>query len=206
MRRLEQPDLREQPTGPEGPERREYFRILCFARVRLRVLEPADEPSARARIRARRVPHAFTPGALEEAGLGAEQRLSLGLLKSIALSLERIERQIDRVGRPSGAADGELLPTDAPLEISLSASGFAGPFGLDLADKTLVEAQLDLGDAGLPMIAALARVVASPDQPSLDRTAFAFEELVPDDRERIVQLALRSQTQALRDERSGERQ
>ena len=39
----------------------------------------------------------------------------------------------------------------------------------------------------------------------LDDTAFAFEELLDDDRERLVQLALRTQTQALRKERGGER-
>jgi hypothetical protein len=38
----------------------------------------------------------------------------------------------------------------------------------------------------------------------MDDTAFTFEELLPDDRERLVQLVLRSQTLALRDERSGE--
>ncbi len=183
--------------------RREYFRIRCFARVGLRLLDPQDEPEARTRIRSRCVPRAFAPGALEESGLAGEQRLTLDLLKYIALSLDRIERRIDGALRRADE-DGDLLATSGPVEIRLSAAGFAGPFGLDLPNKALVEVQLDLGDAGLPLITALAHVITPNGTESLDDTAFGFVELLPDDRERIVQLALRSQTQALREERSGE--
>ncbi len=184
-------------------QRREYFRIRCFARIGLRLLDPQDEPAARGRIRSRCVPRAFAPGVLEESGLAGEQRLTLGLLKYIALSLDRIERRIDGAFRRADER-GDLLAAGGPAEICLSATGFAGPFGLDLPNKALVEVQLDLGDAGLPLITALARVIASDETESLDDTAFGFVELLPDDRERIVQLTLRSQTQALRKERSGE--
>ena len=154
-------------------------------------------------MRTRSIPRAFAPGALEAQNLPSEQLLALGLLKYIALSLDRIERRIDDVARQAGGMQSELLSSDAPVEVCLSAAGFAGPFGIDLPDKTLVEVQLDLGDAGVPPIWALARVVTQ-DTDAPDDTAFSFEEILPDDRERLVQLALRSQTQALRKERSGE--
>ncbi len=182
--------------------RREYFRIRCYARVGLRTVDDSEESAARARVRTRSIPRAFAPGALEGQGLPSEQVLTLDLLKYIALSLDRIERRIDDVARQASGVHSDLL-SSAPVEICLSAAGFAGPFGLDLPGKTLVEVQLDLGEAGLPPIWALARVVAQvPDAP--DDTAFGFEEILPDDRERLVQLALRSQTQAIRKERSGE--
>ena len=183
--------------------RREYFRIRCYARVGLRIVDDVEESAARARVRTRSIPRAFAPGALEAQNLPSEQLLALGLLKYIALSLDRIERRIDDVARQAGGMQSELLSSDAPVEVCLSAAGFAGPFGIDLPDKTLVEVQLDLGDAGVPPIWALARVVTQ-DTDAPDDTAFSFEEILPDDRERLVQLALRSQTQALRKERSGE--
>ena len=183
--------------------RREYFRIRRYARVGLRVVDDVEESAARARVRTRSIPRAFAPGALEAQNLPSEQLLALGLLKYIALSLDRIERRIDDVARQAGGMQSELLSSDAPVEVCLSAAGFAGPFGIDLPDKTLVEVQLDLGDAGVPPIWALARVVTQ-DTDAPDDTAFSFEEILPDDRERLVQLALRSQTQALRKERSGE--
>lgn len=185
-------------------QRREYFRIRCFARIGLRVLAPEEEPAARARIRGRCIPHAFAPGALEESGLPGEQRLLLGLVRHIALNLDRIERRIDDLARRANGVGSDLLASDAPVEICLSASGFAGPFGLELSDKALVEVQLDLGDSGLPMISALARIVQPDGEEPTDDTAFVFEELLPDDRERLVQLVLRSQTLKLREERSGE--
>ena len=186
-------------------ERREYFRIRCFARVGLRRIDPDDEPAARARVQSRCLPRAFAPGALEGSGLPSEHRMALGLWKHIALSLDRIERRIDDVIRRADGVKSDLLASDAPVEICLSAAGFGGPFGLDLPDKALVEVQLDLGDAGLPLIQAVARIVSPEDMGPSDNTAFAFEELLDDDRERLVQLALRTQTQALRKERSGER-
>ncbi len=183
--------------------RREYFRIRCYARVGIRVVDDVEESAARARVRTRSIPRAFAPGELEGQGLPSEQLLALGLMKYIALSLDRIERRIDEVARRASGVHSDLLSCDSPVEICLSAAGFAGPFGLDLPDKTLVEVQLDLNDAGLPPIWALARVVVqNPDV--ADDTAFSFEEILPDDRERLVQLALRSQTQAIRKERSGE--
>jgi hypothetical protein len=185
-------------------QRREYFRIRCFARIGLRVLAPEEEPAARARIRGRYVPRALVPGTLEESGLPGDQRLLLDLLRHIALNLDRIERRIDDLARRANGVGSDLLASDAPVEICLSASGFAGPFSLELSDKELVEVQLDLGDSGLPMISALARVVQPGGEEPVDDTAFTFEELLPDDRERLVQLVLRSQTLALRDERSGE--
>ena len=183
--------------------RREYFRIRCYARVGLRTIDDVEESAARARVRTRSIPRAFAPGALEGQSLPSEQVLTLDLLKYIALSLDRIERRIDDVARQTSSAHSDQVSADAPVEICLSAAGFAGSFGLDLPDKTLVEVQLDLGDAGLPPIWALARVVTQ-DPGATDDTAFSFEEILPDDRERLVQLALRSQTQAIRKERSGE--
>jgi hypothetical protein len=35
-------------------------------------------------------------------------------------------------------------------------------------------------------------------------TAFVFEEILPEDQERIIQLTLRSQSQAIRDNKRGE--
>ena len=97
--------------------RREYFRIRCYARVGLRVVDDVEESAARARVRTRSIPRAFAPGALEAQNLPSEQLLALGLLKYIALSLDRIERRIDDVARRAGGMQSELLSSDAPVEV-----------------------------------------------------------------------------------------
>ena len=177
-------------------ERREYFRFPAFARVTLRPVDAEEAEALRAHIRNRRVPSGLRAGALDESQMSPEARLGLSLLRYIAHTLERIER---RLGERASGTQPDMWNASAPVDISLSACGFAGRFGLDIADKSLFEIDLDLGDAGLPPIRALAHAVA--DDGRLEQNAFEFVEIHPDDRERLVALALRTQQQALREER-----
>ncbi len=185
-------------------ERRSYFRIRTPARVHVRAVEEGSFEEARLRVRARHVAPPITPGSLEESRLSTEGRVTLDLLQRVAVTLERIERRLDELERTRrGQASPSLVPED-PVVISLSASGFSGPFDLELEPGSLVEVTLDLWEGGLPSISALARVAPSrpgEDQPSL---AFRFVDILPDDRERIVQLSLRRQSQALREQRMEE--
>jgi hypothetical protein len=87
----------------------------------------------------------------------------------------------------------------------LSASGFSGPFSVDVTSGDLVEVQLDLWESGLPLITALAHVInVQESDDGRQITAFSFDEILAEDQERIVQLTLRSQSQALRESRRGE--
>ena len=63
-------------------------------------------------------------------------------------------------------------------------------------------AELELPGSGLAPISALARPVRSTD--AEDLCAFHFEDIHAEDREQLVQLALRIQSQGLRAQRSAE--
>ena len=143
------------------------------------------------------------PGALEDAHSTSENRAMLELLQHIALTLERIDQRLDSaISDPDKAS---AKPEFHGLDINLSGSGFAGAFDLDLTLGTFVEAQIDLWDAGIPLIRSVACVrTIHPSDASAPISAFSFEELLPEDLERIVQLTLRAQTQEFRERRQGE--
>jgi hypothetical protein len=180
-------------------ERREFYRIQTFARVSLRVLRPEELDRARLRLRVRHLPTALSPGAIEESRSSSESRALFGLMEHIALTLDRIDRKIDALAhmRESGESDTHVSP--GATEIELSGSGFSGPFEIEAPKGTLVEAQIDLGESGGPLINAIARVRAINSRDGEPRvTAFAFEELLPEDLERIVQLSLKKQSKGIR--------
>ena len=185
-------------------ERREYFRIQTFARVGLRVLSEEEAEQARLRLKARR-PSAFvTSATIDESGLSSEHRMALDLMQRIALTLDRIDRRLDEMARAGLSADGQVLPPQS-IDITLSGSGFSGVFSIDVSPGEWVEAQLDLWESGLPLIATLARAVKLEESTEGHmRTSYGFEEILPEDLERIVQLTLRSQSHALRENRGGE--
>jgi hypothetical protein len=182
---------------------REYFRVAVPARVALRVLRPGEEQSARLRVRLRHfpLPGGFSPP--DEPRTSGETSLQLELLQRIAVTLARIEQKLEELARARIDGDPAPLCWTQPLEISVSACGFAGRFELAAAPGALVESYLDLGDAGLPPIPALARLVEL-DRGGSGVAALTFEELAPQDRERLVQLALRTQSEALRVGRGGD--
>ena len=68
-------------------------------------------------------------------------------------------------------------------------------------DVELVEATLDLSESGLPLIPCMALVMGRDEN---GYTALRFEEIAPEDRERIIQLSLRTQSRELRHERNKE--
>jgi hypothetical protein len=182
-------------------ERREYFRVLALARVSLRALGKGEaerlRPSLYARpgeIASRTDERSRASG--EDAG---ELRALYDALRQISLALARIERRLERLERGARESGG---PTE-PVEISLSAAGFAGPFELELEPDQLAWVELELPGSGLAPISALARPVRSTD--ALHPAAFHFEDIHPEDREQIVQLALRIQSQRLRAEREASR-
>ena len=184
-------------------ERREYFRIQTFARVGLRVLSEEEGEQARLRLKSRRPSAFLSPTAIDESGLSSEHRVALDLMLRIALTLDRIDRRLDEMARAGQSADGHLLSLQ-PVDITLSGSGFSGQFSLDVSPGELVEAQLDLWESGLPLIGALARIVKLEESEGHMITAFGFEEILPEDQERIIQLTLRSQSQAIRENKRGE--
>lgn len=177
---------------------REYFRIRAYARVGLRRVEASQLERARLRVRAQHVPPVIPTGSLDESRQSAEQRAMLSLLQRIWVSLERIDRRMALLAGGPGAAESWLLAPEEPLAIGLSASGFAGEFPLHEPTGTLFEAMLDLSEAGLPPIPTLSRLARRFAHDGRDVVAFSFEEIHEADRERVVQLALRRQSEALR--------
>jgi hypothetical protein len=176
-------------------ERREYFRVRALARVRLRALDKSEAESLRHALYARP-----PRGAIDERARDPEQapeRALLEGLRQISLVLERIERRLERIER-GGARPAESAEA---VEISLSGAGFAGPFELELAPGQLAWVELELPGSGLAPICALARPVRGDGEHG---NAFHFEAIHAEDREQLVQLALRLQSQALRAERAGE--
>ncbi len=186
-------------------QRREYFRIRTFARVGLRVLSPEVVEQARLRLKQRHPAPAVSPSTVDESGLSSEHRAALDMLRRIALTLDRIDRRLDEIVHSRRQDEPvPLVPTEA-LAITLSGSGFSGPFSLDVSPGELVEVHLDLWDSGLPLITALAsavKIYESEDGRMI--TAFSFEEILPEDQQRIVQLTLRSQSNGIRESRGEE--
>jgi hypothetical protein len=178
-------------------ERREYFRVRALARVRLQALDKARAEALRHALYAR-APRPLSTERAHEAGTTTEGRAVLEALRQLSLALERIERRLERIER------AESSPGDAPgtVEISLSGAGFAGPFELELAPDQLAWVELELPGSGLAPISALVRPV--PCAPGEPPGAFQFEHIHPEDREQLVQLALRLQSTELRAARSAE--
>lgn len=185
-------------------ERREYFRIPILARVALRVLLQEEEEAARQRVRERHVPPVIPAGSFDESAMHAEQRILFELLKHMTFTLDRIDRRLEDLTRRHDPAAPPYTFPPRSLEITLSGSGFAGAFGPSLELETLVEAQLEFWNAGIPLIPTLARVVSVFESKGGLTTAFRFEELLPDDQQRIVQLTIRSQLSTIRDGRREE--
>ncbi len=128
----------------------------------------------------------------------------LDVLQRVAVTLDRMDQRLEDLVRAQRGEDvPSLIPSD-PFVISLSASGVSGPFNLDLEPGTPVEVTLDLCDGGTPTIPLLARIVQSTDEAHRTTTALRFIDILPDDRERIVQLSLRRQSQDLREKRMEE--
>jgi hypothetical protein len=184
-------------------ERRDYYRIRTSARVALWVVPEESLPLAIARVRARHVLPPIPRGVVEERGLSTEIRAVLDVLQRISMTLERIDRRVDDVMRVQRGEDPRSVVPSDPVEISLSGSGFACPLNTPVEPGTLVELTLDLWDAGIPQIPALARVVRQWTEDDQSLAAMRFVEILPEDRERIVQLALRRQSASLREQRMG---
>ncbi len=181
-------------------ERREYYRTRVMALLVVEPVAKADEPAARRRLDARRVDPARAPR-IEDVGAASEWRQLLEGVSRMAFALERIERRLERLERGPGGRPATLTP--GPVEISLSASGLAVDVPLDLEPDDLALLEIDMPDTGLPPVAALGRYVAMGD-PEAPASAFHFEQIHPEDRERIVQLGLRMQSHALRAGRAEE--
>jgi hypothetical protein len=180
-------------------ERREFFRVRTLARARLRAVSKPEAELLRRSLYARPGEAKLHFASEDESG-AREWRALEAALHQISLALERIERRLEALERGAASAAGATVEIAGPLEISLSAAGFAGPFGLELEPDQLVWVELDLCGSGLPPIAALARSVRAT---ASEEQAFHFEDIHAEDRERIVQFALRLQSQMLRAERAG---
>ncbi len=185
-------------------EKREYYRVRVFARVGTRVLAPKKVEEVKHHIRSRHLPIGFTPSVVNDSRLTTENRVVLDLLRNIATSLERIERHLEGSAGATGERGSSSRMTYQSTEITLSGSGLFGAFELDLQPDDLVELELELLDTGIPMIPALARVVGPSNEGGCPGTAFKFEEIHQDNREHIVQLTLRRQSEALREQKAGE--
>ena len=184
-------------------ERREYFRSQAFARVALRALAPEEVDTIRARLRSRR----RTPIAVDDTRHSAESRALLELMQHMALTLDRIDQKLDSLILGPDAVESSSKVEFESVEINLSASGFSGKFSLDAPVGTLVEAQVDLWESGAPLITAIARVeTIEADPEGGHTTALSFEELLPEDLERLVQLTLRNQTKQMHVRREGGRE
>jgi hypothetical protein len=141
--------------------------------------------------------------AIEDRRLSSESRVLLELMQRVALTLARIDQRLDDlVLTQRGDAPRSLVPSD-PIPITISGSGFACTVDGPLEVGALFEVTLDLWDTGIPLIPALARVVFYRAEEDPPIAALKFVELLPEDRERIVQLTLRKQSAALREQRMG---
>ena len=73
-----------------------------------------------------------------------------------------------------------------------------------MGSEMCIRDRLDLWESGLPLIRALARCVKLEEATEGHMIiAFGFEEILPEDQERIIQLTLRSQSQAIRESKRG---
>ncbi len=184
---------------------REYFRIRTHARVGLRRVAAGELGRARLRVRALHVPPVIPAGSLDESRQSPEERATLAVLQRIWIALERLDRRVASLAAGPGGEEAWLVSPDEPVEVGLSASGFAGDFALGDATGTLFEASLDLSEAGLPPIPALVRLARRFAHEDREIVAFAFDEIHEADRERVVQLALRRQSEELRARDAGAR-
>lgn len=180
-------------------ERRAYLRFRAPIRLRVRRLSETSEEVALRRVRGRRRSLApMLPGS-DDARSAVEAQPVLEILREISATLERIE---DRLSDPSEREEARV----SEPEISLSASGIAIPLGLfDPAKGALVELELELPDDGIPRIRALARVVRSFPARGRRFTALSFDGISGEDRERLVQVALRRDFAELRERRAESR-
>ena len=154
-------------------------------------------------MRARRRQASLATSQPEEHRLTPETRVLLEVLRRMAMTLERIEGRLDGLGnRQARNLEGETISRS--LEITLSGSGFSCDLDFNLPDHAMVDLDLDLWDAGLPVIPALARVAGHKIEGDKPVKAFAFEELHSDDLEQIVQLSLRTQRETIREVRAGD--
>jgi hypothetical protein len=185
-------------------ERRNYYRVSAFARVGLRAIDPDRVEMVRLQIRARSTPGALAPGPFEDARLEVEQKATIELLQRISYSLDRIEYRLEDILLHQRGSKAWFSITSHPVEITLSGSGLSGCFELPLSPGDLAEVTLDIWGAGLPLIYAVARVVDTKEAKEGTITALNFEELTPEDRERIVQFTIRSQSRGLRDRQTEE--
>lgn len=178
---------------------REYFRVSTVARVSLRAVEEADVENARRRVHLRHVPDPIAKHGVEDARIANEARAMLDVLSRISLALDRIDRRIEEIAHLQlGNEAGPLASLRGdPIDVVLSGSGFSVPYDMKLETGTFVEAYLDLWNAGLPLIPALARVARVETGPGDGCTGLGFCEIAPADRERIVQLAIRCQSEHL---------
>jgi hypothetical protein len=184
-------------------DRRAYYRIRTSARVALRFVPEDTIEQARARVRSRHVAPPIASGAIEERRLSTESRVLLELVQRVALTLARIDQRLDDlVLAQRGDTLRSIVPSD-PIQISISGSGFACTVDEMLETGSLFEVTFDLWDTGIPLIPALARVVRCWQTEDRPIAGLRFVELLPEDRERIVQLVLRKQSAALRERRIG---
>lgn len=186
-------------TDPEAPDRREFFRIRTLARVGLRPLGGDELEGARLRIAARAQPARFAIGmGGDDLRPPPESYAVLHLLQQILFALERANRRLDDLlaYQVSGSVRSALLGES--LMISLSGSGFAGSFAYELRTGERVEVELELPESGLPILPCLARVVhAQKEEGKRTYAALYFEALSPEDRERIVQFCIQTQSREL---------
>ena len=131
-----------------------------------------------------------------------ETRLVLELMQRVAFSLDRIDRRLHETPSPPGPRDQPV--SERPFPITLSGSGFAAPLLIDVPAGMCVDATLDLWEMGMPLIPCVARVLGPDPVRPPKVIAMRFEEILPEDRERLVRLSLRCQSQALREDREEE--
>lgn len=185
-------------------EQRRAFRVAAIGRIAFRMLDEHEESQARLLVAARSVPDMSGTLGVEES-LGHDERMQLRLLDRMACYLNRIDRRLEELCLLQ-RGDRSGVPTfSAPLQLSLSAVGLAGPLGLPEEPGSLVELTLDLLDSSLPLIPAVASVVPNDrgagDNDKDMSTALHFEEMTDVDRERIFRFATRIQRESLRRER-----
>jgi hypothetical protein len=187
----------------EEPDRRQFFRIRTLARIGLRVLAPDELEGARLRVAARTQPSRFVLVAGDELRPAAESYATLQLLQQILFALDRLNRRMDELlAQSQGGARAMVAET---LSVSLSGSGFAASFASELRRGELVEAEIELGESGLPVLACIARVVSAEPAGKRTLAALHFDALAPEDRERIVQFCIQSQSRELAARRPGSR-
>jgi hypothetical protein len=185
-------------------ERRDYYRVRTFARVGIREIDPERAETVRLQIQTRSTPGVHAPGPFEDPRLEIEQKATLELLQRISYSLDRIEHRLEDILLQQRGGETWFPVASHPVEVSLSGSGLSGCFEPSLPVGALAEVTLDIWGASLPLIYALARVVNSQESDKGTLTAVSFEEITPEDLERIVQFTIRSQNRGLRGRNRGE--